>query len=141
MQTPRNGMLDKSDTYTLYLSVAVPESSGLPMSALNSPKATFGRYEGYCFDEEAPHWTGMRPGLPLLFRQPRGAMAELFHGLAIWAENLEVVGDISHCPFQSDWILITSHSLTCPGKCSIGPDWWQYVFYPSLRIKQSPHNS
>jgi hypothetical protein len=93
IQTPRNGLLDKSDTYTLYLTVTVPVSSGLPTSALISPRAIIGRYEGFCFDSEAPLWTSMQPTL-LQFKQPRGAMAELFRGLAIWAENLAVVGDV-----------------------------------------------
>jgi hypothetical protein len=93
-------MLDRSDTYTLYLKVAVPESSGLPTITFTSPQAILGRYEGYSFDEEAPLWAGMKPGKPFLFRQPRGAMAELFHGLAIWAENLAVVSDNSQFSFE-----------------------------------------
>ena len=95
MQTPYKGLLklDKSDTHTLYLAVIVPVSSGLPMNAFLSPRAILGQYEGFCFDSEAPLWTGMRRGTPFLFRQTRGAMAELFHGLAIWAENLAVVSN------------------------------------------------
>jgi hypothetical protein len=96
VQTPCYGLLrfDKPDTYTLYLRVVVPVSLGLPINALISPRVILGQYEGFCFDDEAPLWTGMRPGLPLEFLQPRGAMAELFHGLAIWAENLAVVSGI-----------------------------------------------
>jgi hypothetical protein len=91
IQTPHSGLFDKSETYTLYLTVTVPASSGLPITALISPRATIARYEGYCFDSEAPLWTGVQPGVPFLFRQPRGAMAELFRGVAIWTENLAVV--------------------------------------------------
>ena len=90
MQT-RNGFMEMSDTYTLYLTAVAPVSSGLPLNMLISPRSIFGRYEGYCFDSDAPLWTGMQSGVPLRFLQPRGAMAELFHGLAIWAENLSIV--------------------------------------------------
>jgi hypothetical protein len=100
MQTPCS-LLDKSDTYTLYLTVTAPVSSGLPINALISPRVIIAQYEGYCFDSQAPFWTGMRPGFPLVFRQPRGAMAELFHGVAIWAENLAVVSEVSQLLFQS----------------------------------------
>jgi hypothetical protein len=127
MQTPRDGMLDPSDTYTLYLAVTVPASSGLPSSALASPEAILGRYDGFCFDSEAPLWTSMRPVL-LQFRQPRGAMAELFRGLAIWAENLAIVGDILIVRSRFYSILGTICSLIYLSKCSSGLEQWRYVF-------------
>jgi hypothetical protein len=70
------------------------------MITFNSRQAILGQYEGCSFDEEAPLWAGMQPGKPFLPTQPRGAMAEIFHGLAIWAENLAVVSDISQFSFQ-----------------------------------------
>jgi hypothetical protein len=45
-------------------------------------------------DVYLPAWTQMTPRFPLLFRQPRGAMAEVFSALAFWNDNKVVVSHL-----------------------------------------------
>jgi hypothetical protein len=80
--------------YVLTLDVAIPAQSGFAPSMLHSPQAILGRYEGLCSDDDAPEWTQMIPGRLIKFRQPRGAMAEVFGTLALWTENQAVVSEI-----------------------------------------------
>jgi hypothetical protein len=77
--------------YNLIIYVETPEASGVDLSYLSSPLATISRYEGFNSDINTPEWTRMEVNQPLQFRQPRGAMAEVFMKLAFWAENTEIV--------------------------------------------------
>jgi hypothetical protein len=77
--------------YNLIIYVETPESSGVNPSYLSSPLATLGRYEGFASDSDAPEWTRMQVNQPLQFRQPRGAMAEVFMKIAFWTENAVIV--------------------------------------------------
>jgi hypothetical protein len=84
--------------YNLVVYVETPEASGVDLSYLSSPLATMGRYEGSHADIDAPEWTRMEVKRPLQFRQPRGAMAEVFMKLAFWTENAEIVSTMFICP-------------------------------------------
>ena len=77
--------------YNLVIYVETPEASGVNLSYLSSPLATIGRYEGSNTAIDAPEWTCMEVNRPLQFRQPRGAMAEVFMKLAFWTKNAEIV--------------------------------------------------
>lgn len=77
--------------YNLTLYVETPEESGVNTSYLSSPLVTLGRYEGMFYDTDAPRWVAMTTGKALMFRQPRGAMAEVFNTIAFWTENTSVV--------------------------------------------------
>jgi hypothetical protein len=77
--------------YNLVIYVEIPEASGVDLSYLSSPLATISCYEGFNSDIDAPEWTRMEVNQPLQFRQPCGAMAEVFMKLAFWAENAEIV--------------------------------------------------
>jgi hypothetical protein len=89
---PLDPLLTDFVTYNLILYIEVPEGSGVNPSYLSSPLATLGRYEGMFYDKEAPTWVShMVVGRPLMFRQPRGAMAEVFATIAHWTENATIV--------------------------------------------------
>jgi hypothetical protein len=81
--------------YSLSLGVDIPDSSRIDKEYLESPLATLAIFEGHNSDVDAPEWTRMlSPGRSLLFRQPRGAMAEVFSVLAVWQENQVVVSNL-----------------------------------------------
>jgi hypothetical protein len=82
--------------HNLILYVEVPETSGVNPSYLSSPLVTLGHYEGMFYEPEAPAWTCLLVGKPLMFRQPRGAMAEVFAAIAHWTENATIVSTIEH---------------------------------------------
>lgn len=71
--------------------VDIPAASGLPVKYLSSPIVTLGAFEGPAFDEDAPSWTRIPPGLAFEIRQPRLGMAYLFAELCLWPENVAVV--------------------------------------------------
>lgn len=74
--------------YCLFLAVDTPQSSGVDEKFLKGPLAALARFEGDAADVHAPEWTrALTVGWPLLFRQPRGAMAEVFSVLLFWHEN------------------------------------------------------
>lgn len=73
--------------YKLSLCVDLPDTSDIDISFRHSPWVTLEYYEGLNSDPEAPEWTCLIAGRPVLFRQPRGAMAEVFGELALWIEN------------------------------------------------------
>lgn len=79
--------------------VTVPASSGLPTTALLSPRVVLALYEGDCDeDEDAPEWTLLIPNRDMLFRQPRGAMAEVYARLALWdTENVCLFSFLFFC--------------------------------------------
>jgi hypothetical protein len=81
-------------SFHLILYVETPDTSSVEQSYLSSPLVTLGRYDGRCSDEEAPEWVQMMPGRPVQFRQPRGAMAEVFGTVAFWIENVRIVSDV-----------------------------------------------
>ena len=83
--------LESIFSYGLYLAVDLPLISGIDSTHLRSPLLTLGSYEGLNTDPYAPAWTCMVPGRRFEFRQPHGAIAELFAALAFWQENYTVV--------------------------------------------------
>ncbi|KIM78282.1 hypothetical protein PILCRDRAFT_11275 [Piloderma croceum F 1598] len=99
--------------YNLILYVEVPENSGVNPAYLSSPLATLGRYEGMFYDKEAPTWVScMAVGRPLMFRQPRGAMAEVFATIAHWTENASI-------PYLSKVMLewAVANAIGTPAEC------------------------
>jgi hypothetical protein len=77
--------------YTLFLTVEVPSSSGVDLKHLRSPLAALACFQGLNSDPLAPEWTHLLVGIPIVFRQPRGAIVEVFSALAWWGDNhLEV---------------------------------------------------
>jgi hypothetical protein len=101
---PSDPVLTNFVAYSLILYIEVPEGSGVNPSYLSSPLATLGRYEGMFYDKEAPAWVStLLVGRPLMFRQPRGAMAEVFATIAHWTKNAAIVStDIYRLPFASN---------------------------------------
>lgn len=69
------------------IQVTIPASSGIQTTMLVSPQVILALYEGNCVDDEAPDWTRMVPGRDVEFRQPRGAMSEVYATLALWDTN------------------------------------------------------
>jgi hypothetical protein len=93
--------------YNLVLYVETPAGSHVDTSFLSSPLATLGRYQGLSSDPEAPEWTRMRSETPIVFRQPRGAMAEVFMIIAFWPENATIVSLNIYLVF---WMLLSTTS-------------------------------
>jgi hypothetical protein len=73
--------------YSLFLAVDIPAQSGVHSTFCQSPVATLASFEDRDTGEHRPEWTRMVPLQPLLFRQPRGAVAEVFSALAFWRQN------------------------------------------------------
>jgi hypothetical protein len=103
---------DPVTLFSLFLAVDIPESSGINPALLSSPLAAFATFECHSLvanmppptDLVLPAWGQMVPKWPLLFRQPRGAMAEVFASLAFWGDNYISVRLSSLCnpfPFLS----------------------------------------
>jgi hypothetical protein len=77
------------------LAAEVPISSGISPAFLHSPLAALGTFERHSNNPEtplsdepgAPAWAHMIPKFCLQFRQPRGAIAEVFRALAYWYDN------------------------------------------------------
>lgn len=69
----------------------IPYTSEIDEDHLRSPRVVLSRYVGSCYDYDAPKWTSIMPGHQIKFRQPRGAMAEVFKTLSTWQENSEHV--------------------------------------------------
>jgi hypothetical protein len=86
---------DPVTLFSLFLAVDIPESSRISPALLSSPLAALATFECHSLvankppptDLVLPAWTQMVPKWPLLFRQPRGAMAEVFASLAFWRDN------------------------------------------------------
>jgi hypothetical protein len=95
--------LESVFSYGLYLAVDIPLISGIDSTHLRSPLLTLASFEGVDTDLYAPAWTSMVPRQRFEFRQPRGAIAELFAALAFWQENYTVV-----CYFP--FLFMYSHS-------------------------------
>lgn len=70
--------------YNLMIQATIPASSGIRGPMLVSPRVLLASYEGHCTEDDAPEWTRMVPGRDVEFRQPRGAMAEVYAMLALW---------------------------------------------------------
>jgi hypothetical protein len=87
--------MDHVTTYGLFLAVDIPASTGIFAKDRCSPLAALASYEVHSWVADtapssatnAPGWTHMKPCTPLLFRQPQGAMAEVFAVLAYWVDN------------------------------------------------------
>jgi hypothetical protein len=79
--------LEKYNLYSLFLAVDIPRSSGINPKYIGSPLAALATFQGYSSDDDAPAWTQLRPRQPILFRQPRGAMADVIWTLAFWEDN------------------------------------------------------
>jgi hypothetical protein len=77
--------------YSLFVSVDTPQSSSIAVNNCQSPLAALATFQGLNSDPDAPAWTRLRLRQPLLFRQPRGAMAEVFATLAFWVDNYVTV--------------------------------------------------
>jgi hypothetical protein len=73
----------------------VPESSGIEKKFLQSPLLSLASYQGFNTDPGAPKWARIEAKRPILFRQPRGAMSEVFSALAWWEDNYIIVGPCS----------------------------------------------
>jgi hypothetical protein len=102
--------LDNVRMYSLFVMVNTPESSLIRHKYCESPLAALASFQGLNSDAEAPEWTRLRSGRPLLFRQPRGAMAEVFSALAFWQDNhLTVWLGLFICyikRFKTEWVFL-----------------------------------
>jgi hypothetical protein len=93
--------LDKIRVYNLFISADIPPSSGIDEKYLLSPLIGLTSFEGHHTDVHAPKWTQMlTAGHSLRFRQPRGAIAEVFAALAFWVENRLVVCAVHNTNFR-----------------------------------------
>ena len=105
-----DGTFEDCYSYNLIIYVETPESSGVDTSYLSSPLATLGRYEGLATNFDAPEWTCMEARRPPTFRQPQGAMAEVFTEIAFWTKNLEIVSILPSIVIRSK--LTPTHWIT-----------------------------
>jgi hypothetical protein len=101
---------DRHVVHHLWIAVGVPEQSGISSISLASPLAALATFVIVSADvdtpkdtlEDVPKWTrDMVPRCPLVFRQPRGPIAELFSALAFWYKNNIIVSHSS--TFQSSF--------------------------------------
>lgn len=99
--------------YRLILHVEIPDTSNIDLSFQSSPLVTLGYYEGLNSDPESPEWTHLHAGWPIRFRQPQGAMAEVFHKLAFWNENSMVC----HLTFFFPSLIPLIYSRHCKKIC------------------------
>jgi hypothetical protein len=91
VQTVDDIYLEDIFSYSLYLAVDVPPVTGIDSAHLRSPLLTIGCFNGLNTDPDAPAWSRLAPRQRFEFRQPRGAIAELFSALAFWRENSSIV--------------------------------------------------
>jgi hypothetical protein len=98
--------LDNVVLYNLFVAIDIPDQSGIASTFCQSPVAALASFEDRDSGLNMPQWTQMVPKRPLLFRQPRGAVAEMFSALAFWQENNIIV-----CDFLMSFSFFF---LTCP---------------------------
>lgn len=86
-----DSIFTESNRHNLYLTATISDELDQLCASRASPRVILDTYVGLPEDLSAPEWTRWKRRT-LEFRQPRESFIALFSQMALWQENLNLVG-------------------------------------------------